>query len=153
MSPVGAGSRREGVSRRAAARGLRFLIALVLLATAVGKLLDVPGFARVLGSYRAFPEALLTPIAILVPAAELLLAAWLFSERRPFGAALTALVMHVIYAGWAASAILRGLVLENCGCFGVFLKRRLSWSTVAEDLVMTGLCGLLAILSAPKDRT
>ena len=35
------------------------MIAFILLATAVGKFLDVPGFARVLGTYRAFPDALL----------------------------------------------------------------------------------------------
>ena len=128
---------------------LRWLIGGVLLLTAVGKLLDVAGFARVIGTYRVFPESLLLPLAILVPVSELLLALWLFSGRRLFPAAMIALAMHVAYAAWSASAVERGLKLTNCGCFGVFLPRPLGWSTVAEDLVMAFLCGALAALCRP----
>ncbi|MFN2632433.1 MAG: MauE/DoxX family redox-associated membrane protein [Thermoanaerobaculia bacterium] len=123
------------------------MIAFILFATAVGKFLDVPGFARVLGTYRAFPDAFLLPLAALIPAAELALAVWLAVGRRPFGAAIAALAMHLAYAVWSASAILRGLHLVNCGCFGVFLPRRLGWSTVVEDLLLSGLCGALVLLT------
>ncbi|HYK43494.1 MAG TPA: START domain-containing protein [Thermoanaerobaculia bacterium] len=128
---------------------LRRLIGAVLLLTAVGKLLDVAGFARVIGTYQVFSDRLLLPLAILVPAAELLLAVWLFSGRRPFAAAMVALAMHVAYAAWSAAAVERGLKLSNCGCFGVFLPRALGWSTVVEDLVMVFLCGGLAALCRP----
>lgn len=40
---------------------LRFFFALLLLASAVGKLLDIRGFAAVLGTYQVFPETLLLP--------------------------------------------------------------------------------------------
>ncbi len=123
------------------------MIAFILFATAVGKFLDVPGFARVLGTYRAFPGALLVPLAVLIPAAELALAVWLAVGRRPFGAAVAALAAHLAYAAWSASAILRGLHLANCGCFGVFLPRRLGWSTVVEDLVLSALCGALVLVT------
>ena len=54
--------------------------------------------------------------------------------------------MHLVYAGWAASALARGLRLENCGCFGVFLPTPLTWRTVVEDLVMVALSlGLLRV--------
>lgn len=126
-----------------AALALRIFIGLVLLATAVGKLLDVPGFARVLATYGAFPDGVLLPLAAAVPLAELALAAWLFSGRRAPGAAAASAAMHLVYAAWSGAAILRGLKLENCGCFGVFLARPLGWHTVAEDLVMTGLSAAL----------
>ena len=35
---------------------LQYFIATVLLATALGKLLDVPGFVRVLKTYRSLPQ-------------------------------------------------------------------------------------------------
>ena len=143
----GAAKRETGNGKRTARIILRVLIASVLFATAVGKLLDVGGFARVLGTYRAFDDRALIPIAVAVPVAELLLAMWLFSSRRPFAAAMAALAMHLAYAAWSASALLRGLQLPNCGCFGVFFPRRLSWSTVVEDLVLAGACATVAGLS------
>lgn len=131
-----------------AARGvLRLAIGLVLLATAAGKLLDVPGFARVLETYRAFPRWSVMPLAWLVPAAEGGLAVWLFSGRRLREAALCSLGLHALYAAWSAATIARGLKLDNCGCFGVFLARPLGWSTVVEDLVMMSLSAALAALA------
>ena len=126
---------------------LRIFIGLVLLATGVGKLLDVAGFARVLASYDAVPGSLLPVLAVVVPVAELGLAAWLFSGRRLVGAAAASAAMHLAYTVWSGMAILRGLNLANCGCFGVFLARPLGWSTVAEDLVMTGLSVMLVALA------
>lgn len=122
---------------------LRLLIGLVLFATAAGKLLDVRGFAGVLRTYEAIPEWVLLPIAVGVPVAELALALWLFSGRRLAGAALAALGMHLAYAAWATASLLRGLELENCGCFGVFFARPLGWRTVVEDLVTAGLSAWL----------
>ena len=132
-------------------RALRLLIGVILAVTAAGKLLDVGGFARVIGTYQVFPDAGLLPLAVVVPVAELLLAAWLFSGRRSFAAAATAFGMHLAYAGWAAFALLRGLHLSNCGCFGVFLPRPLGWGTVAEDIAMAILCAWLAALSRPRE--
>ena len=134
---------------RFAREALRFLIGTVLVVTAVGKLLDVAGFAKVIGTYEVFSDSTLMPLAVLVPVAELLLGAWLFAGRWLFAAAVTAVAMHLAYAAWAASAVERGLKLSNCGCFGVFLPRPLGWSTVVEDLAMAFLCGILAALCRP----
>ena len=135
---------------RRLAYGLRLFLGLVLLATAVGKLADVRGFAGVLRAYEAFPEASLLPLAAAIPIAELALALWLFSGRGLEGAALAALVLHVVYAAWAALSLARGLRLENCGCFGVFLARPLGWTTVAEDLVLAGASAALLAAAARR---
>lgn len=129
---------------------LRGFIGLVLLATGAGKLLDVRGFARILGSYRVLPEESLLPLALAIPIAELALAIWLFSGRRLAGAALISSAMHLLYAGWSAGGVTRGLELPNCGCFGIFLARPLGWSTVAEDIVMVGLSLWLLTLARRK---
>jgi uncharacterized membrane protein YphA (DoxX/SURF4 family) len=133
--------------RRKACLALRLFIGLVLLSTGVGKLLDVPGFARVLATYDVLPDGLLPPLALAVPLAELAVAAWLFSGRRLPGAGAASAAMHLAYAAWSAAALWRGLRLDNCGCFGVFLARPLGWRTVAEDLVMTGLSVALVALA------
>jgi len=129
---------------------LRTFIGMVLFATAIGKLLDVRGFARILGSYQALPEALLLPLALTIPIAELVLAIWLFFGLRLAGAAMTSAALHFAYAAWSAAGVLRGLRLPNCGCFGVFLARPLDWSTVAEDIVMVGLSLWLLTLAGRK---
>ena len=147
MTGRAGGNPESGIGKRRARNVLRALIAFILFVTAVGKFLDVPGFARVLSTYRAFPDGLLLPLAVLVPAAELALAVWLVVGWRAFIAAVAALGMHLGYAAWSASAILRGLHLANCGCFGVFLPRPLGWSTVVEDLVLSALCGALVLVT------
>jgi hypothetical protein len=126
---------------------LRLFLGLVLLATAVGKLLDVEGFARVLATYEAFPEAALRSLAVAVPLLELAIAIWLFSGRLLVAAAAAALALHAVYTVWAAAALLRGLRVPNCGCFGVFFPRPLGWRTVFEDLVLVGLSAWLLALA------
>lgn len=135
---------------RRLAYGLRLFLGLVLLATAVGKLADVRGFAGVLRAYEAFPEASLVALAAAIPIAELALALWLFSGRGLEGAALAAFVLHVVYAAWAALSLARGLRLENCGCFGVFLARPLGWRTVTEDLVLAAASAALLALAVRR---
>lgn len=138
------------MARSAITRTLRFAIAAILLGTAVGKLLDVPGFAAVLETYRALPTGALMPLAVAIPAGELLLAAWLFSGWKLSAAAVASAGMHLAYAAWSAITILRGLKLANCGCFGAYLKRPLGWSTVAEDLGLVAASALLFSLSLRK---
>lgn len=117
---------------------LRVVIGSLLLATAAGKLLDMPGFVAVLKSYQALSDWALAPAALAVIGAELLLGLWLLSGRRLAAAALASGAMHPAYSVWAAAALARGLTIPNCGCFGVFLPRPLTRSTVVEDLGMAG---------------
>lgn len=125
---------------------LRVSIGLLLLTTAAGKLLDVPGFARILGSYRALSDASLLAAALAIAIVELGLSIWLLSGWRTAGAALASAALHLVYAGWSTAGVLRGLKLSNCGCFGVFLARPLGWSTVVEDTSLVALSlGLVAL--------
>ncbi len=125
----------------------RFAIAAILAATAAGKLLDVPGFAEVLRTYEAFPSSSLLPIAIAVAAAESLLAVWLATGRLLPAAAASAAAMHAAYGAFAALTLARGLRPPNCGCFGVFLARPLTWATVAEDGALAALSLALVVLA------
>lgn len=131
--------------------GIRFFIAVVLLATGVGKALDIPGFVSVLVTYQAIPEWGLYPVALGMTGTELVLSVWLFSGWRLPEAALAALALHVVFTLWTAATLLRGIDVPNCGCFGVFLARPLDGWTVVEDLVMVALClGLFYSASARR---
>jgi len=125
----------------------RFLIALVLLAAAGGKVLDMEGFTLVLRGYRIFPVPLLWPIALAVTTVELSLAAWLLWGRALSRAALASVALHSFYGIWTAAILLSGKPVLNCGCFGAFLARPLTWQTVVEDLVMVAISFVLYRLS------
>src|SRR5512138_1924907 len=133
-------------------RFLRVLIALVLLAAAIGKLIDLPGFTLVLRGYRFFPVPLLWPVAVVITGTELLLACWLLWGRALRRAAQTATALHLLYAAWAAFMLLRDKPILNCGCFGSFIARPLSWATVTENLVLTALCLALYALCSREGR-
>jgi hypothetical protein len=139
---------------------LRLLLGVILLTTGLGKLLDVPGFIGVIHTYRALPPALVPALAVLMVLVELRLAEmFLLGKNLPLASGI-ATVLHIFFIGWAGTALLRGLDIPNCGCFGVFLARPLSTQTIVEDVVMAGLClwlwyrvGLTKSLSAARPAT
>jgi hypothetical protein len=130
---------------------LRFSIAILLFATAAGKLADLRGFASVLETYRVFPASALLPLAVVIPLAELLLGGWLVTGRRLRLAGLTSATLHAAYGGWAAVTLARGMRLPNCGCFGVFLPRPLTWGTVLADGILVIASLALAALAKPSE--
>lgn len=130
---------------------LRGFFAALMLATAVGKLLDMPGFYAVLRTYQALPELLIAPSAWAITVLELVLAIWLVVGRWIKLAALAVVATHTMYLAWITAAWLRGLDLDNCGCFGVFLARPLTAQTVIEDAVL--LLAAIALFWAARHRT
>ena len=126
---------------------LQILIGGILIASALGKALDLSGFADVLKTYQAFPEAALFFIAFSVTVFEFLLGGWMLSGWRLPASAITAAIMNTVYAVWMTVTLIRGLELANCGCFGVFFPRPLTWVSPIEDLVMVALCSLLAYMA------
>lgn len=128
----------------------RWLLAAIFLATGLGKALDLPGFAAVLGPYRLLPEALLLPAAIALTAAEFAIAAGLAWRPALRPAARAGLGLALLNAAVLTLTLARGIALENCGCFGVFLARPLRPWTPLEDLVLAGLA--LAVLAGYRAR-
>ena len=126
---------------------LRIFIGTILVASAVGKALDFSGFVLVLQTYEAFPSILLWPVAVVAIVIEAVLGLWMLSGWRLATSALMAAGLNGLYAIWMTVTLLRGLELDNCGCFGVFLQRPLTWTSPLEDLVMVGFCYWLSRLA------
>jgi len=125
---------------------LQYFISLVLLTTAIGKLLDIQGFARVIESYKIFKGRIIAPIGLFISLTEFSLAIWLFSGEKLQLATLASMVLHGLFIIWLLIAMVRGLKISNCGCFGVFWARPLDWITIAEDVFMLTISTLLYIL-------
>ena len=119
---------------------LRLLVGIILLTTGVGKLLDMPGFIQVIQTYKALPPLFVPVLAVLMVLIELRLAEMLLLGRNLILASGVATALHIFFIGWAGVALLRGLDIPNCGCFGVFFARPLTPQTIVEDIVMAALC-------------
>ena len=123
----------------------RLIIGGMLLASALGKSLDLPGFVEVLVTYRAIPVSLLWPIALMITSLEWVFGVWVLSGWRIATGALAALVLYAGYALLMTLSLVRGLDLINCGCYGVFFPQPLQWYSPLEDLVLVGMCYALWI--------
>jgi hypothetical protein len=122
----------------------RLALALLLAAMAAGQLADLGGFADILRSYEVFGAAA-GAVAVVIPLAELTAAAALLAGRR-FGGRL-ALVVAVFWSVLGAQAFARGLVIENCGCFGVYLGQELRWWVLLQDAYFLLLVWYAAVAS------
>lgn len=127
-------------------RILQYAIGLILLATSIGKMLDVPGFIGVLRTYQTFPEGALSLVALAFVLVELKLAELLLLGKALYRAAAASTLLHLFFTAGAVTSLLRGLDIPNCGCFGVFLARPLTWGTVVEDLIMSSASVVLFLL-------
>lgn len=132
---------------------LQVFIGTILIASALGKALDLEGFAEVLTTYQAFPKSALFFMALAVTIFEFVLGAWMLAGWKLCASAITAAVMNTTYAIWMTVTLYRGLKLPNCGCFGVFFPRPLTWFSPIEDMVMAALCSLLAYLAQNHNET
>lgn len=115
---------------------LRLWFVLLLAVTGLAKLINMPGFYPVVASYQVLPAALIVPAAWLLALLELLLAIWLATRWQARWAALLLVGLHLLYWFWLLAALLRGLKLDNCGCFGAYWARPLTWYSLLEDGVL-----------------
>jgi hypothetical protein len=130
----------------------RLLIGGVLLASALGKSLDLNGFVDVLVTYRLFPTWSLWLVALMLIGIEWILAVWILSGWRRATGALLALILNATYAAGLIVTLARGLDLPNCGCYGVFFPQPLRWYSPLEDLVLVGICYALRVSSQIHER-
>lgn len=115
----------------------RYFLAALFIATGIGKLLDNRGFAGVIASYRlGLSEPLLLPLALAVSLVELWVGVQLAHGRNIAANAKLTLWFHLGYASLALLTLVRGIPLQNCGCFGVFWARPLRAGTVVEDVTL-----------------
>lgn len=125
-----------------------FFIAL-MLASATGKLLDMPGFYDIVRSYKMVPELLLIPSAWALTLFELAMGIALISKA--WQQVVWCLIpLHLFYLAGLSQALLRGLHLSNCGCFGVYWARPLTPYSIVEDVVLLSFAVLFYALSKPR---
>jgi hypothetical protein len=114
----------------------RSFFALLMLASAIGKLLDMHGFFAITATYQLLPSVLVPFSAWGLTLFELALGAALVWPRTWQRVVVLLIPIHLFYLVGLSSALLRGLNLPNCGCFGVFWPRPLTVWSIVEDVVL-----------------
>lgn len=131
----------------------RILLGVLITGAGIGKLLDVPGFAQIIHTYKTgLPTWLIWPLAIAVIAVEMIIGLAILSGRFVHRAAFAAIIMHGGYVFLLTTTLLRGVVIKDCGCFGTFLARPLTWHSPLEDVILMGVSYLLFKVSYDEKR-
>jgi len=98
---------------------LRIAIGLVFLFSSLGKLFSpYQNFLYIIQAYQILPSWAETSVAMVFPWIEFLVGFFVFIGFWTPWALRGALVLFGIFIVVVGQALIRGLPLENCGCFG-----------------------------------
>jgi len=118
--------------------GFRLLLGLVFVASSVPKLRSADEFVIAVRNYALLRPSLARPVARSLPWLELACGlALLAGVAVPAVAPLAAVILG-LFAVAVSANLVRGRSIE-CGCYGGFTPRKISWSLVAWDIALLGL--------------
>ena len=100
---------------RAMYRLLRWLLGIVFFYSGANKLISPQSFAVLIDAYGLVPEMVLMPVALLLPALEVIAGIGLMVDIRGSLAVIGGLL--VLFVAILGTGILMGLDVD-CGCFG-----------------------------------
>ncbi|MHA6757113.1 MauE/DoxX family redox-associated membrane protein [Streptacidiphilus sp. PAMC 29251] len=117
---------------------LRIVLGGVLAAMALGQFASFDAMPAILTTYGLMSGAASTALAVALISAEAVTAGWFLTRPRSRAATPVWLYTGValVWSALAAQAFARGLVLDNCGCFGTYFAQPLRWYVLVEDALM-----------------
>lgn len=125
---------------------LRVFLALLFASAALSKLGAGDEFYGVVRNFRILPDPASRVVAVVLPIAELAVAAGLLIGPTAVPAAFGAACLLLVFGLALAVNVVRGRRWIDCGCFRNGLKQTVSWSLVARNLVLAGAALLVARL-------
>jgi methylamine dehydrogenase accessory protein MauD len=119
----------------------RLLLASVFMVAGAAKLVDREGSRRALADF-GMPSPLATPLAVLLPLAELAVAAALIPAATAWWGAAGALVLLLLFVAAIAANLARGRKAE-CHCFGQLHSAPAGWKTLARNGALAAVAGFV----------
>ncbi len=119
----------------------RLLLALVFAVAAVAKLADRAGSRQAIADF-GLPAALATPLAILLPLAELAVAATLIPTSTAWWGAMGALALLLLFVTGIAINLARGHK-PDCHCFGQLYSAPAGWKTLVRNGALAAVAGFV----------
>ena len=148
--PGGAGGgTMSGLRHWFIVRLCQLAIGVLLLASSLAKLGDLPAFATQIGHYHLVPLAAVNLMAMTLPWIELVAGLALVVGVRPRSAAWIALAMMLVFTVAIGTAMARGLDFE-CGCVGTADATRVGAVKLLENLLFTALAAVGSLAPAAR---
>jgi peroxiredoxin/uncharacterized membrane protein YphA (DoxX/SURF4 family) len=119
----------------------RLLLAAVFLVAGVAKLVDRAGARKAAADF-GLPDRLATPVAFVLPLAELAVAAALIPTATAWWGAVGALLLLLLFAAGIAANLARGRK-PDCHCFGQLHSAPAGRPTLARNVALAGVAGLV----------
>src|SRR5829696_6279577 len=119
----------------------RLLLAVVFAVAGVAKLGDRAGSGRAVAEF-GVPTPLATPLGVLLPLAELTVAAALIPTSTAWWGAVGALMLLLLFGVGIGANLARGRK-PDCHCFGQLHSTPAGWSTLARNGVLAVVAGLV----------
>jgi hypothetical protein len=131
---------------------VRLVLGTLFVGMAAGQALSWPHMPEILAAYQV-PGLANHGFVAGLTAAHLVCGLWLLARPRSSSLAPVWLYLAValLWTGLGLQGVLRGLEVDNCGCFGLYLTQRLSWFVLAQDGLLL-LYGYLMVRSARRAR-
>lgn len=123
----------------------RWLIAGIFLRSGLAKATGLAAFRSAVANYRLLPPVLVTPVAAILPFAEIVAAALLAIGVLTVVVAAVLAFLLVTFAVAVGINLARGRVFD-CGCTGSAATPRLiAWRHVTADLVLAAVAAAIAV--------
>src|SRR5437870_574998 len=119
----------------------RVILAGVFLIAGLAKLADRPGARQALIDF-GLPTPLASPLGILLPVAELVVAAALIPTATAWWGGLGAFALLLVFVVGIGVNLARGR-RPDCHCFGQLHSEPVGWPTLARNGVLAAVAGFV----------
>ena len=131
---------------------VRWVLALVFIYAAAGKIIHPSGFVDDIDNYRLLPYILVTVMAVILPWIEVLCGLLLIFGRWMRGASLILIVLNIVFIFAISSALFRGLDI-NCGCFTLLESgSKVGLVRIFEDILLLAMSVWVFFRAGGSDR-
>src|ERR687889_1531349 len=119
----------------------RLVLGAVFALAGVAKLSDLEGSRRAIIDF-GVPSAIAAPLGLVLPVAELSVAATLLPASTAWWGALGALTLLSVFVAGISINLARGKK-PNCHCFGQLHSAPAGWKTLARNGVLAAISGFV----------
>jgi peroxiredoxin len=119
----------------------RVFVASVFFCAAIPKLADIEGTRRTISEFGIIAP-FGRPLSVVLPVAELIIAASLIPTASAWWGALSVLTLLLVFTAGIGINLARGR-RPDCRCFGQLHSEPVGWQTLARNLVLAAVAGFV----------
>lgn len=121
------------------------ILAVIFIISATGKIRNPANFTSTVSTYHLLPKVWIRPFAIILPWLELVLGLMLLLGWATRMAAITSIVLLLVFLAAMGINLARGRKDLDCGCSGKRHAQKISWKPIARNVLLILLSLLVAV--------